>query len=200
MIRLICGTESTWSLRAWMCAHLVGVPFEEQVIPLGTPGYKAELLKHSDTGLVPVLDTGRVRIHDSLAICEYLNELAEGTLLPADGDDRAYARSLCAELHSGFPVLRTECPFASNGKGKVVKTPEIEKELERLEAIFAGAQLPFMYDRAGMVDAFYAIMAYRLARYDIVLSGRAGDYQRSLLDWDLLKAAVARAIGWRSVA
>lgn len=200
MIRLICGTESTWSLRAWMCAHLVGVSFEEQVIPLGAAGYKAELLKHSDTGLVPVLDTGEYKIHDSLAICEYLNEISGGALLPARLEDRARARSLCAELHAGFPAIRTQCPFSSRTSGVLPESDNIAAELKRLEDIFTGARLPYMFDKAGMVDAFYAIMAYRLQSYDVLLAGKAGEYQRSLLDWDLLKAAVARAIGWRGCA
>lgn len=199
MFRLICGTESTWSLRAWMCAHLVGVQFEEQVIQLGAPGYKVELRKHSETGLVPVLDTVEIQIHDSLAIGEYLNELSGGILYPVDRWERARARSLCAELHSGFPVLREGCPFSSAGKGIMRQSAGMERELLRLEAIFTGARLPFMFDRAGMVDVFYAIMAYRLEGYNISLPGKAGEYQQSLLGWDMLKAAITRARGWENM-
>lgn len=199
MLRLLCGTESTWSLRAWICAHLAEVQFEEQVISLGAPGYKAELRNSSDSGLVPVLEAGDARIHDSLAICEYFNELSGGALLPENREERALSRSMCAELHSGFVEIRTECPFSSTGKGFVHAQAGIAQELKRVEAVFASARLPFMFDKPGMVDAFFAILAYRLASYDILLAGKAGEYQQSLLDWDMLKAAVARAIGWRGV-
>lgn len=80
--------------------------------------------------------------------------VAEGALLPANSHERALARSLCAELHSGFPALRSRCPNFSEGTGLLRETEEISRELNRLDAIFSRAQLPFMFARPGIVDAF----------------------------------------------
>jgi glutathione S-transferase len=200
-MELVVGTGSTWSLRVWICLGLVNVKAVEHVINLNSADYKAQILKHSPTGLVPAFIDGHIEIHDSLAITEYINESYQGQLYPLSVKDRALARSLCAEMHSGFMNLRQECPFTLKPITKVpVLNEDLQKEVDRVEAIFELATMPYMFEFAGAVDAFYAILAFRLKSYGITLKGRAGEYQQSLLDWDLLKQAIAQAEQWEKNA
>ncbi|MBN3573161.1 glutathione S-transferase N-terminal domain-containing protein [Vibrio neptunius] len=199
-MRLVVGTDSTWSLRAWICAYIAGVEMETQVIDLTKPEAKEQLKLVSPTGLVPalIIDNNSV-IHDSLAISEYLNELSEGKLLPRSDFQRSEARSLCCEMHSGFVALRMYCSFTLD-KPEVDSLPmqELSSDLTRINTIFAKARLPFMYDEPTVVDAFYAILAYRLERYGLSLQGKAAEYQRSLLEWHGLTDAIEAAKQWRN--
>lgn len=201
-MRLVVGTDSTWSLRAWICAYIAELEIETQVIDLTKPEAKEQLKLMSPTGLVPalIIDNNSV-IHDSLAISEYLNELSGGKLLPQSDLQRAQARSLCCEMHSGFVALRTLCSFTLD-KPDVDSLPmqELASDLTRINTIFAQAKLPFMYEEPTMVDAFYAILAYRLERYGISLQGKAAEYRRSLLDWHGLTSAIDAAKEWRNRA
>ena len=196
MMELIVGTDSTWSLRAWICMTLTNQSFAERVFDLGSDNYRDTLPLHSPTGQVPVLKHGELCIHDSLAIAEYINELSQGALFPDSLADRALARSLCAELHTGFSALRSRCPFTLQAVAPVEFTGDISRELERLTTIFAAAKRPFMFEQPGAVDAFYAVLAYRLRHYGIRLDGAAGQYQQALLDWPLLQQAIQQARHW----
>jgi len=193
---LIVGTYSTWSIRAWVCLKLAKFDFTEQVITLEKPDFKAILNKHSSTGLVPVLTTGHSKIHDSLAIAEYANEVSAGALYPKNITERALARSYCAELHSGFMSLRSHCPFKFTQQLPIVVTSELQQELERLTELWSLAQNCFMFEAPSIVDAFYAVLAYRLRIYGIELPAKAGQYQQSLIDWPLFKEAIANAKRW----
>ena len=196
-MELIVGTDSTWSLRVWICLKIVNVKAIDVVIDLTNADYKAKILQHSPTGLVPAFIDGNIEIHDSLAITEYLNESSQGGLYPDSVMQRAFARSLCAEMHSGFINLRQQFPFTLKPVAKKTElSDDIQEEVARIEAIFELAELPYMFEFSGAVDAFYAILAFRLKSYGISLKGKAGEYQRSLLKWDLLKQAIAQAEEW----
>tara|TARA_R110001583_G_scaffold11613_19_gene52337 strand:- start:10404 stop:11033 length:630 start_codon:yes stop_codon:yes gene_type:complete len=208
-MKLVVGTESTWSLRVWICLQLANIKVTEEVIDLSSVDYKAKILAHSPTGLVPAFIDGNIEIYDSLAITEYINESSHGCLYPVNVKQRAIARSLCAEMHSGFMNLRQQFPFTLQGvtqnkqaQNPAAKNPllndDIKKELSRIEAIFESATLPFMFELAGAVDAFYAILAFRLKSYGIIFEGKAGEYQHSLLDWPLLNKAIAQAQRWEN--
>ncbi len=197
-MELTVGTDSTWSLRVWICSQLAQVDLKVNVIDLSKPDYKSQILKHSVTGLVPALQVDSFVIHDSLAIAEYFNECAQGHLYPSLSAERALARSLSSELHSGFINLRTQCPFTLVQVTPLLESNiEIDRELNRVEQIFAAAHLPFMFKDAGIVDAFYAILAFRLNSYGIKLQGKAGEYQHSLLNWSHLKEAIKLAHSWK---
>ena len=198
-MELTVGTDSTWSLRVWICSQLAQLDIDVNVIDLSQSNYKSEILKHSITGLVPCLNEGTVIIHDSLAIAEYFNECSDGAIYPSLRSERALARSLCSELHSGFMGLRSQCPFSLE---QVTPLSEFDKdignELTRIEAIFGAARLPFMFNSAGIVDAFYSILAFRLKAYGIQFKGNAGAYQKSLLNWPTLKDAIKLAHSWKN--
>lgn len=196
-MKLVVGTASTWSLRAWICSQLVNIDLDIVVIDLTAPDYKQKLLQHSPTGLVPALIVDDKVIHDSFAIAEYFNEISKGNLYPEPVFQRASARSLCAEMHSGFSHLRSQCPFTLlDNVAHVVINSDLTSELDRVEVIFASAQGNFMYEQASIVDAFYAILAYRLKSYGITFEGKAGNYQASLLAWPLLQRAIDVAKQW----
>ncbi|WP_428241066.1 glutathione S-transferase N-terminal domain-containing protein [Gynuella sp.] len=195
-MKLIVGSQSTWSMRAWMCTRLAGVECEVISMALSGDGYREQLARYSPSVLVPVLVDGDLVIHDSLAIAEYLNECSDGRLLPVDSAARAVARSLLAELHSGFSQLRSSCPFTLETAEPVAINSAIQAELTRVTQIFSQATGGFMFDAPGAVDAFYAVLASRLSIYGMSLEGRAGEYQRALTNWPLFKSAWQQVQQW----
>lgn len=195
MNQLIIGDLSSWSARAWICLKLADLPFDELMLRL-VPNTIMDMPDYSDSSLVPVLKVGKVKIHDSLAIAEYVNELVQGRLLPEDAMQRAQARSLVAEMHSGFMVLRTECPFKLID-WKIPKPSErLSFEIQRLERLWGEAQTPFYWGKPTMVDAFYAPMAYRLHCYGQHFTGQAGAYQTQLIEWELFQAIPQKMRSW----
>jgi glutathione S-transferase len=103
---------SSWSLRGWLLCRIAGLDFVEEVVPADDPANRAELLLLSPSILVPCLTHGGIRIWDTLAIAEYLNEVKpKGRLLPAERAARARCRSICGEMHSGFTNLRSALPM-----------------------------------------------------------------------------------------
>ncbi|WP_417527275.1 glutathione S-transferase N-terminal domain-containing protein [Marinomonas shanghaiensis] len=196
-MQLVVGTLSTWSLRARICGALANIPLDLVPIDLSKMGHTTEVRKYSPTGLVPALLVDGFIVHDSLAIAEYFNECSNGALYPKAQSERAQARSLCMEMHSGFMALRSQCPFTLASVAPLEHfTDSLKKEVERIEVIFTQAKGPFMFEQAGAVDAFFSILAFRLNAYGVVLGGKAGEYQRSLLEWPLLKNAVSEARQW----
>ena len=166
---LVIGNKnySSWSLRPWLAMKVLGLAFEEQRVALYTPQAKAELLRHSPAGKAPILIDGATVVWDSLAILEYLAERYP-RLWPADPGERARARSLAAEMHSGFPQLRTHMSMNIRrrhpGKGR---TPEVLAEIERIQAIFDAARGPFLFGAFGAVDAMYAPVVLRFRTYEV---------------------------------
>jgi len=194
---LLVAPPSTWALRAWLVLKLANCPFTTNAISHDTLMDKAAMSTYSDTGLVPVLKRGNLIIHDSLAIAEFVNELfPQQKLYPADQAQRAQARSLVAELHSGFSAIRTQMPFFIGEPKTASIDGSAQHQLERLQQCWTQAQAPFYFVEAGIVDAFYAVMAARLFRYQIHFKGCAGDYQRRLLDWPLLQEGLQSQTQW----
>lgn len=171
---LVIGNKnySSWSLRPWLAMKVLGLAFEEKRIALYTGQAKAEILRHSPAGKVPILIDGAAAVWDSLAILEYLAERHPG-LWPAQRAERARARSLAAEMHSGFPQLRAHMSMNVRrrypGKGR---TPEVLAELGRIEQIFDAAQGPFLFGAFGAVDAMYAPVVLRLRTYAVAIKNQ----------------------------
>jgi glutathione S-transferase len=168
---LVVGNKnySSWSLRPWLAMKVLGLPFEEKRIPLYGPGSKPELLKYNPAGKVPCLVDGAVTVWDSLAILEYLAE-RHPRLWPADAAERARARSISAEMHSGFPNLRQHMSMNIRkrlpGKGR---TPEVLAEIARVVQIWSPARGPFLFGEFGAADAMYAPVALRFLTYEVEL-------------------------------
>ena len=192
-MKLFAGTESSWSLRALLCMEIAGIPPDLHILDLSHPQSRRELKRLSPTGRVPVLSDGDLIIYDSLSITEYVNEIKPGLLYSAEAALRAEERSLCAELHSGFAEIRRQMPFVASGKTvPEALSAEAEADIERIGIIFAAARGEFFRgETPGAVDAFYSVMAYRLASYGIHFPGRAGHYQNALTEWTLFRRSLS---------
>lgn len=180
---LVVGNKnySSWSLRAWLAMKVLGIAFEEKRVPLYGPDSKAELLKHNPAGKVPCLVDGAVTVWDSLAILEYLAE-RHPPLWPADAALRARARSVSAEMHSGFPHLRQHMCMnirrSIPGKGR---TPEVLAEIRRILEIWSEARGPFLFGAFGAADAMYAPVVLRFRTYAVELPPACRAYADAVL-------------------
>ena len=178
---LVIGNKnySSWSLRPWLAMKVLGLAFDEKRIPLDTPGTKQEILRYSPAGKVPCLVDGSLAIWDSLAILEYLAE-RHPQLWPADAAERARARAISAEMHSGFANLRNHMGLNVRrrypGRGR---TPEVLEEIKRIDAIWSQAKGPFLFGAFGAADAMYAPVVLRFRTYEVRVSNR--EYAEAML-------------------
>ena len=180
---------SSWSLRPWLLLRHLGLEFTELSLPLDTPRFHAEIGRWSPTGRVPVLVDGDLRVWDSLAICEYCSERAGGRGWPADRAARAVARSLSAEMHSGFAALRGTWPMqAASRRVAVPLTEQARADVARVDAIWSGCRStyggPWLFgQRYSVADAMYAPVALRFLTYGAELSeGARGYFDHALAD------------------
>ena len=193
---LVIGDKawSSWSLRPWLAAKVAGVAFREVPVRLRQPDTAAEIARHSPSGRIPVLKRGGLSVWDSLAICEYLAELApDAQLWPADAKARAVARSISAEMHSGFQGLRKEFPMDFHARiAGPVPSEQARADIARVAQIWRetrasfGAGGPFLFGAFSIADAMYAPVATRFQTYGIDLSahgddGTAAAYQQTVL-------------------
>lgn len=191
MLTLVIGDKnlSSWSLRPWLLLRHLGLPFEEQRLPLDTPRFRDEIRRWSPTGRVPVLLDGDLRIWESLAICEYATELAGGTGWPKDRAQRAIARALSAEMHCGFQALRAAWPLQAASRGLQVPLPaQARADVERIDSIWSdcrarhGRRGPWLFgERYTIVDAMFAPVVLRFATYGATLSESAARYRDQAL-------------------
>src|ERR1700682_2317393 len=139
-LKLVIGNKnySSWSMRPWLALRAINSPFDEVLIPLYTgDADKKRILSFTHSGKVPALIDGDVTIWDSLAIIEYLAErFPEIPLWPEDRARRAHARSISAEMHSGFAALRNECgmnlhrpvgaiALSDDARGDIARVPPV---------------------------------------------------------------------------
>jgi glutathione S-transferase len=190
---LVIGNKnySSWSLRPWIAMKVSGLKFEERRIPLYVPGAKEQILQDSPAGKVPVLIDGGNRVWDSLAILEYLAEKS-GKLWPADSAMRARARSVAAEMHSGFPNLRSHMSMNIRkrypDKGR---TQEVLQEIARINAIWSEAMGPFLFGAFSAADAMYAPVVLRFRTYEVGVANRA--YYDAMLALPAMREWIADA-------
>ena len=172
---LVIGNKnySSWSLRPWIAMKVLGIDFKEKYIPLYGPGAKEQILLESPAGKVPILVDGATRVWDSLAILEYLAE-RHPHMWPSGREARAAARSVSAEMHSGFPNLRNHMSMNVRkrypGKGR---TPESLADVQRINAIWSQAKGPFLFGAFSAADAMYAPVVFRFRTYEVAVDNRA---------------------------
>ena len=179
---------SSWSLRGWLLCKMAGVDFAEQIAPLDDPATRAELLLLSPSFLVPCLEHGPVKVWDTLAIGEYLNEIRpEAALLPADRAVRAHCRAICGEMHSGFSALRSSLPMNIKGHFPKFKLwSRAQADVDRIVAIwteclqaYAG---PYLFGtRPCIADAMFAPVVTRFLTYEVALDAPCADYCRTIM-------------------
>jgi glutathione S-transferase len=188
---LVIGNKnySSWSLRPWLLMRQAGLVFEEVRVPLYLAGSKDMLRKYGPSGKVPVLLDGAITVWDSLAILEYLAERhPELQLWPAGAAQRAAARSISAEMHSGFAPLRTNmtmnCRGFFPGLGRTV---EVAADIERIQRIWTDCRErlastgPYLFGAFTVADAMYAPVVLRFKTYAVQLSPVAQQYTNTVL-------------------
>ncbi len=198
---LVIGNKnySSWSLRPWLAARHAGIEFDEIRIPLYTPDAAAQIQQYSPSGKVPVWREGEFAVWDSLAICEYLAERVP-SLWPADLTARAVARSISAEMHSGFTALRTNMTMNARARGRrVAVTPEIAAEIDRIAAIWTdcrhrfGAGGPWLFGAFSIADAMFGPVVLRFVPYGVSRPGVVDDYVATWMADPHLQAWIATA-------
>lgn len=200
---LVMGNKnySSWSLRPWLVMKHLELDFDEVVIALKQEGFKEKILSYSKAGKVPILKTGDFSISESLAICEYLNDCyPDKGLWPANLLERALARSVAAEMHSGFFTIRNEMPM--NIRRLVDDfsiTPECKLEVERVKEIWqtcldkktqAG---PFLFGGFSIADAMFAPIVWRFNSYGVALEGALKEYSEAIQNFAPMKQWVTAA-------
>ncbi|TAD89078.1 MAG: glutathione S-transferase [Alphaproteobacteria bacterium] len=200
-LRLIIGGKwsSTWTMRGWLAVMLSGLPFEEETLFLSRPDSKARLAEVSPTGRIPVLIDGAVRITDTLAIAEYLWELApHSAIWPQDRLARAAARMVSAEMHAHFNDVRAALPMnlikrwpIRDGLPSTVKLldrPGVRADIARVEAVWRetrktwGAGGPYLFGAEFcFADAMFAPMASRFVTYSVPMAADTADYVEACL-------------------
>jgi glutathione S-transferase len=179
---------SSWSLRPWLLLKQLGIAFDEIVIPLDQPTTKAEILKRSPAGKVPILIDGDVTVWESLAIVEYVGDAYGAAVWPADRKARALARAVASEMHAGFQALRSACPmnlgkkFAHRDRGA-----EVDRDVARVTQIWRDARArfgqggPFLFGAFSAADAMYAPVVTRLDTYSIPVDPDTRAYMDTIL-------------------
>ncbi len=193
MLTLVIGDKnlSSWSLRPWLLMKASGVAFSERLIRLDRPETRSEIEKYSPSGRVPCLVDGGTTIWDSLAIAEHLAEkFPEKLLWPKEPEARAIARSVSAEMHSGFQALRSFWPMNFSREGMRHMTNGIGGDIARIAEIWEscrrdfGAGGPFLFGRFSIADAMYAPVVSRFQTYGPVALPPLADEWRAMM-WAL---------------
>jgi glutathione S-transferase len=180
---------SSWSFRPWILMRHFGLAFDEAVIPMAQENTRAEMLRFSPAGKCPSLRDGEIVVWDSLAIIEYVAELHPRLpIWPRPRAARARARSLAAEMHSGFQALRQLLPM--NMRRAVARrelTPKASADVARLELAFAqargefGQAGAFLFGDFSAADAMFAPVVNRLHVYDVAVTAATRAYMDAMM-------------------
>lgn len=190
---------SSWSLRPWILLKRLGLAFEEVQLRLDTPGFAQRISAYSPTRRVPVLIDGPITVWDSLAICEYANELAQGRGWPDDPAERAHARAISAEMHAGFAALRQQWPMQAASTLAVGLDAAGLADVARIDTLWQAAlgrhaaTGPWLFGRYSIADAMYAPVVLRFNTYGARLSPPSRAYVAATLSDPHLQAWVADA-------
>ena len=190
---------SSWSLRPYLALAHTGEPFDCETILLDQQDTQAKIAKVNPARKVPVLHDDDLVIWDSLAICEYVAELfPDAKLWPAARVARARARSVCAEMHSGFATLRKDMPMdVVSRKPGVGHTPGALADAQRIQAIWreslAGSGGPFLFGEFSIADAMFAPVATRFVTYGVDLDSTCRTYVNTLCALPAMKQWLADA-------
>ncbi len=190
----------SWSLRGWLLCKMAGLDFEEQAVSTDDPSTRAELLLLSPSFLVPCLVHDGMKVWDTLAIAEYLDEIApQAGLLPADQGQRAHCRSICGEMHSGFSNLRSALPMNIKARFPGFKSwAGARGDIERITAIWreclAEYKGPYLFGAAPCAaDAMYAPVCSRFTTYDVGLDPSSQNYCNTIMALPLMQEWIAAA-------
>jgi glutathione S-transferase len=188
-----------WSLRGWLLCKFAGIDVEEQSIPSDDPSTRAELLLLSPSFLVPRLTINGIKVWDTLAIAETLNEMRpEAGLLPDDRAARSHCRSICGEMHSGFSNLRSALPMNLKAHHPGFRVwagaqADIDRILTIWRECFTTYAGPYLFGTLTAADAMYAPVVTRFRTYDVPLDRDCDAYCERI-------SALPPMIEWTSAA
>ena len=211
MLKLYIGNKnySSWSMRPWVLLRQAGIPFEEVLVRFDSfasgSQFKEAVGPINPQGKVPVLMDGDFAIWDSLAICEYAAErFPEHHLWPKDVKARARARSVCAEMHAGFPALRSHCPMNIEASlphiGALVwrDQPAVRADVQRIVGMWTELLEqhggPMLFGEFSVADAYFAPVCARIRNYALPVPGHITDYIRRVFALPGVKAWVEDAL------
>ena len=193
MLKLVIGNKnySSWSMRPWLALRANNIAFEEVFIPLYTDDKadKERILSFSRAGKVPALIDGDLTVWDSLSIIEYAAEkFPAARLWPEDRAARAHARSISAEMHSGFMPLRNECGMNLHRPIRAVDlSDDARANVARIQQIWAechqayGKKGPFLFGAFSGADAMFAPVIHRFRSYAIPVAPAAQHYVEAMM-------------------
>src|SRR3979490_1503336 len=191
-LKLVSGNKnySSWWMRPWLALRHNNIAFDEVFIPLYTgDADKKRILSFTHSGKVPALIDGDVTIWDSLSIIEYIAErFPQAQLWPEDRARRAHARSISAEMHSGFAALRNECGMNLHRPIRAITlSADAQANVARIQQIWIEcreryARLgPFLFGAFGGADAMFAPVVHRFRTYAIPVAPGAQHYVDAML-------------------
>jgi glutathione S-transferase len=191
---------SSWSLRGWLLARFAALEFDEVVVAPDDPEVRAEMLLLASSIRVPSLKNGAVKVWDTLAIAEYLNELRpQARLLPDDQVARAHCRAICGEMHSGFANLRSALPMNLHGHFPAFRIwGRAQADIDRITGIWRECLEtyggPFLFGtRRTMADAMYAPVTTRFLTYDVKLDPACARYCQTIVQMTEMVEWIAAA-------
>jgi glutathione S-transferase len=189
-----------WALRGWLMARLAGLEFSEHVISPDDPAMKAEMLLLSSSMRVPSLLHNGIKVWDTLAIGEYLNEIKpKAGLLPADAAARAHCRAICGEMHSGFASLRGSLPMNIKAHFAGFKLwsraqADVDRVLQIWTECLATYHGPYLFGKQPtLADAMYAPVVTRFLSYDVALDKTCKAYAKTIMALPAMQEWVAAA-------
>ncbi|MDB9312463.1 glutathione S-transferase family protein [Spirulina sp. CS-785/01] len=191
-LTLVIGNKnySSWSLRSWLAMKQARLDFQEVRILLDTHKTHQEIRQYSPSGRVPVLLHDKMRIWESLAICEYVAETLAPQLWPSDPNAKAVARSVSAEMHAGFADLRRSMPMDCRSRFPGMgMNPSVQADINRIIEIWRhcrqtfGQGGDFLFGDFSIADAMFAPVISRFVTYDVPLDPISGAYARAV--WEL---------------
>ena len=191
---------SSWSLRGWLICKMAGLPFDERISSIDDPSTRAELLLLSPSFLVPCLTHDGIKVWDTLAIAEYVNEVApQAGLLPADRAARTHCRSVSGEMHSGFANLRSALPMNLKAHYPGFKVwAGAQADIDRIVTIWNECLVtyggPYLFgETLSLADAMYAPVCTRFNTYDVKLDAGCDAYRRRILALPQMREWIAAA-------
>ena len=210
-LQLYIGNKnySSWSMRPWVLLTGAGIPFEEKMVRFDSfdahSAFKSVVAAINPVGKVPVLVEDGFAVWDTLAIAEYLAErFPDKQLWPADARARARARSVCAEMHSGFTALRNHCSMNIEASlpeiGRILWRDQagVRADIARLESMWTGLLAehggPMLFGEFGIADAYFAPVCSRIRTYALPVSPTVAAYVDRVHQLPAVQAWVQQAL------
>lgn len=200
-MRLVIGNKnySSWSLRPWLLMTHFELEFDEVMESLGAPNLSQRLAQYSTSKKVPVLLDGDIDVWDSLAICEYISEQhLDGKGWPSSVANRALARALSAQMHSGFNAVRNEMPMNIRATRLLVLSQAAQDEIVQIQQLWQAAITtssgPWLAGEFSIVDCMFAPVVMRFITYGVELTPSVQSYVSQMTELPAMQQWITGAL------